>query len=66
MRNNRTRVWAYGRRGRYQHGSTSAFLMLRRGDVMTLRVTKGALYENPYVNSYNSFTALMMYRADGA
>lgn len=66
MRNNRYQVMAHSSRGLFRHAATSAFLMLRKGDVMTLRLTEGAIYENPYVNAYNSFSAFMMYRDDGA
>ncbi|XP_050735176.1 cerebellin-4-like [Eriocheir sinensis] len=64
MLNNYPLVWAYSRRGRYMHSSTSLFYFLLKGDVIKLQLEEGAIYENPYVNAYNSFSSFMMFRND--
>ena len=63
MKNDRYQVTAYGSGIDYSHASNSAFLELRRGDIIHLQLQQGTIYEHPFDEAYTTFTGFMLFRS---
>ncbi|XP_071512606.1 complement C1q-like protein 4 [Panulirus ornatus] len=61
VKNKEYQVTAYGTTGFLKHGSNSAFLELRRGDIIALQLQQGKIYE-PRHASYTTFTGFIVFQ----
>ncbi|XP_045589430.2 cerebellin-2 isoform X1 [Procambarus clarkii] len=60
-RNGEYQVTAYGTRPTFEHGSNSVFLVLRRGEKISLVLQQGGIYEHPANEAYTTFSGFLLF-----
>nr|XP_045610273.1 complement C1q-like protein 4 [Procambarus clarkii] len=61
LKNKVPQVTAYGTLSHFEHSSNSVFLELHRGDVVSLQLQEGMIYDHPFNETYTTFTGFLVY-----